>query len=353
MNEQVVEIEADSLAEAGKALHRDDLVVLQETVLSRGHVGTVEAIADTVDEAVIEAKSKFPAEAELEAQKTLTEPQRVVLRVKGDDEESARKAITPKKAEIIVSISLYRKGRKGFLGFFKSSNVYEVVVFQQAIVEVRFREKARLRAKVRSYLAKDLLQNVQELRLKNATWTEALQELNPKNDVDIRENLAGPQGLHLFDLLEALNIIENVCRKNEEANWRIAIEEAHGETLSARRELWIELRELDVEIADTFMFYTSLEGSAKRHKEPTGIPMYTRKSYGSDPPDKRYRETIPYYSTDEEAFSQLQERLKEFIDYAHYKQFLDAAGQDEATATLKHKCVAILAARKLRLKSKG
>ncbi len=153
--------------------------------------------------------------------------------------------------------------------------------------------------------------------------------------------------------LSALDIIENVCRRNEKANWQAAIKKAHTLVLIAReRELEekkIRLRGLDVEIAETFMFYTSIDwyekDYARRRKEPTGIP---RDGYDEHHrADERLRQTIPRYSTDIEAFSRLERRVKWFNHYESYLQLLNKEGQDEKSASLEQKCQAALDARKL------
>src|SRR5436305_733135 len=126
MSERIIVIEADSLAEARRALYHDDLIVLEESILHQEKVETIEAIADTVEEAVAILNPRIPAEAEIETQEVIVTPQRVVLQIKEYDKESIGKEIKQKKVEVIESISLHKKGRKGFLGFFKTPNIYEV-----------------------------------------------------------------------------------------------------------------------------------------------------------------------------------------------------------------------------------
>jgi hypothetical protein len=108
----------------------------------------------------------------------------------------------------------------------------------------------------------------------------------------------------------------------------------------------IELRGVDVEVADAFMFYTSINWHARSHKEPTGIPMHTRDYDHHRPADERYRKTIPPYSTDEKEFNELERRVKAFGLNDLYLQFLMEEGQDETTATLEQKCIAMVKARK-------
>lgn len=348
MNEQIIEIEADSLEEAERQVDTNDFIVLEKSILCSGRVETIEEIADTVEEALIKAKSRIPAEAKIEKEEIKIAPKRIELQAKGDNEESAEKEISLKKAELIESVSLHRKGRKGFLGFFKTPNVYEVIVFQQAIVEIRFRMKARLQAIVRGYSAGDLLQSVQELRGKNARWAEILELLNPKNDAEIRSLLIQLRDSYLSDLLSVFSFIEATCRQNEKANWQTAIREIHWRALDELNKRKVKLRKLDVEIAEAFMFYTSIDwyekDYARRRKEPTGLP---RTGYGKEHiPSPTLRRTLPHYSTDKKAFGELEERIEGWNLYNHYLECLTEEGQDETTATLEQKCVASLKARK-------
>lgn len=343
MSERIIQIEADSLEEARRKLHTDELIVLEESILCHGKGETIEAVADTVEEAFTKAESRVPAGAKTETQKIKVAPKRITLLVQGDNEESAGKG----KAHVIASVSLLKKGRKGFWGFGKTPNVYEVVIFQQAVVELRFREQTKLRAKVRGYLAEDLLQSIQEVRRRNAQWADTLQLLNPKNDSEIKISLAKIQELNSHS---ALDIIEDVCHKNEKANWQVVIKEAHTQASIARaqelREQEVRLRSLDVEIADTFGLYTSLNWYAKSHKEPTGIPRYARDYDHHHPADERLRKTIPRYSTDKEAFSELERRIKGNNLYELYLQLL-LEDQHDMPTTLEQKCIASLKAQKL------
>ncbi len=343
MKERIIAIEADSLQEARSNLYTHEMIVLEESILYQGKVETIEAVADTVEEAFRKAQSKVPAAAKTQTRKIRVAPKRITLLVQAGDEESAGKG----KAELIASVSLFKKGRKGFWGLGKTSNVYEVVVSQPAVVELTFRETARLRARVRGYFAEDLLESIQVARDRNAQWTEILELLNPKGDSEIQAWLVK---LHELDPISALDAIENACRNNENTNWQIVIKEAHTQASIARarelREQEIRLRDLDVRIADTFGLYTSLDWYAKSQKEPTGLPRYARDYDHHLHPDERLRKTIPRYSTDREAFSELERRIHGQNLYEFYLRVLLQEGQDETMATLEQKCIAALKARK-------
>ena len=277
MTERIIEIEADTVKDARRKLNTNELIVLEELILCYGRVENIEASADTVEEAFTKAQGKVPAGAKIETQNIKIAPKRVTLQVQGDNEESAGKG----KAEVIASVSLLTKGRRGFWGLGKTPNVYEVVIFQPAVVELRFRERAKIRVKVRGYLAEDLLQSIQEARQRNAHWTETLRFLNPKNDSEIQESLTKIRELNPNSALDTIEVcIENFCRKNEKANWQMIIREAHRQAALARarelREQEAKLRGLDVEVAEAFMFYTSIDWYEKhyvrRRREPTGLP---------------------------------------------------------------------------------
>ena len=324
-------------------MNTDELIVLEESILCYGKVGTIEAVADTVEEAFVKAERYVPSGAIAETRTLRIAPAQLTLHVQGDNEEDAGKG----KAAAIASVSLLKRGRKGFWGFGKTPNVYEVVIVQQAVVEVGFREQAKIQVRVRGYLAENLLQAIEEIRQRNSEWTEILGSLNPKNDPEIHSLLTR---LRELDPLSNLDTLEEVCRRNYKANWRIVIEEAREQASIARareiREQALRLRGLDVEIADTFRFYTSLDWYAKSYKEPTGIPSYTKDYDHHRPGDERLRKTIPRYSTDQEAFKELERRIKAYELYQFYLQVLFEVGQDEVTATLEQKCIAALEARK-------
>lgn len=349
MSERIIEEEGDSLEEARKKLYRDDLIVFEETVLCPGKVEIIEVIADSVEEALLQVTSRISAQARIETQEIRVAPKRAVLRAKGDHEESVREQISLGRSEVIESISLHKKGRKGLWGFFKSQNVYDVAVFHQAVLDVTIREKARLKGRVQDYLARDLLQRIEQIGATNEPWTQILLLLNPKSDLEIQAVLARLENDTLIDLATALSIIESVCRADEGANWQIAIKEAHKVASDTRIQLWVEFRQLDADLADVFMFYTSVDRDPKYPKEPSGIPMHRRTGYGRHFPGDQYREVIPYYSTNKEAFGVIERRAKEFGALGLAGQFLQEQGIDEATATLNQMCNAILKARKSQL----
>jgi hypothetical protein len=352
MNKQIIKIEADSLAEAEGKVNATDYIILEKSVLCSGRVETVEEIAASVEEALVRAKSRVPPEAEIEKEEIRFAPGRTALKAEGYNEESALKELVLNSAELVESIVLHKKGRKGFLGFFRRPGVYEVTVFQQALVEIRFRVKARLQVVARSYLAEDLLRSAHELRRKNAQWAELLRFLNPKNDEDIQRFLVQLRGSYSSDLPFIFNLIEDVCCANEKANWKKAITDIYWRAQDELNKQKVRLRSLDVEIAEAFMFYTSIDWSekdySKRRKEPTGLP---RTGFGKEHiPTPTLRETIPRYSTDEKAFNRLRKRIDGFELSERYLECLAEEALYEKTATFEQKCRVGLKVRRERQK---
>lgn len=342
MSERLIELEADTVEEAERKLKNiNELIVLEWFVVCRELVEIVEAVAETVEAAFMKAQSKVPAGAKIETRDVKTDAKQITLRVQADSEESAGAG----KAEMITSVSLLKKGRKGLFGFGKTVNVYQVVVSQKAWVELKFRVRAKLRARVRNYTAEELLKSVGEARSKNAQWAEILRLLNPKNDAEIERSL---HKLGELNPLSMLDTIEEACRENETAEWRTLIIKTEARASKARNlemeESKVRLRKLDVEIAETFMFYTSVDWYEKdyrrKRKEPTGLP---RDGYGTENfVNPTLRETIPHYSSNNEAFGKLERRIKAFNLYEIYLRFLFEEVLDEAAASLEQKCVAAL-----------
>lgn len=338
-------MEADSLEAARRRLYTDELIVLEESILDQGRIETIEATGETVEDAFKKAQSKVPANAKAETRKVQSKPNRITLLVQADDEEGAGKG----KADVIGSVSLFKRGRKGFWGLGKTPNVYQVVIIQPAIVELTFRVHATIRATVRDYLAEDLLESIAVVRATSGSLPEILEILNPKIDSDIQAWLVQ---LHEFNPASALDVIESVCRNDQKANWQIVIREAYTQASIARarelREQEIRLRDLDVRIADGFGLYSSVDWYPRRQKEPTGLPRYGSREWEYDShrqPNEQLRKTIPRYSSDREAFSEVERKLRGENLYELYLQALFEEDKDERTASLEQKCTAALKAR--------
>lgn len=103
-----------------------------------------------------------------------------------------------------------------------------------------------------------------------------------------------------------------------------------------------ELRHLDIQIAETFMFYVSVQWG-RNYRQPTGIPRTEYDSYR--PADNQLREAIPYYSTNQLDYSMIE---KNGVGASLHKIFLQILAEeelDETSATLEQKCIIWLKAR--------
>jgi len=338
MGERIIEIEAVSLEDAVGLLNKDDIVALQVTVLCYGETQTIEKVADTVEEAIVNLKKEIPEKAQIVVQEVKVTPERFSLKKKAESD------IKTDKVTIIESMVLCKKARKGFWGFFKRPNLYNAEIFRRAVVEITFREKAKIKATICDYSAEDLLQNIHKLLEKKAQWTEVIQALNPKNDSAIRDFMVELQTKYPSDLASVLHFVENECRKHPKDDWKRTIREAHWRALMARVKNKTSLRQLDVDIAGEYAFFTSIDWYAKHYEkkktEPTGLP---RDFYGGHHfTDKKLGVTIPHYSTDEKDFDLLERRIKGFGLYELYLQFLAGEEKSETTTLLEQKCNAAL-----------
>jgi len=153
MTEQIIEAEADSLEEARNQIKSqipDGLSVLSEKVVSSGDLKTITAVADTVEMAFANAQSKIPSNANILSKREILPSERKVIAVEAFDEQNARVWIgrNSSKTTIIKTLKPIEVGSKGFLGFGKKPNKYEAEVFQQAMVEITYKPKAKISVEV-------------------------------------------------------------------------------------------------------------------------------------------------------------------------------------------------------------
>ena len=153
MSEELIEVEADSLEEARQQVISqipEGLHVLSEKVISDGLPKTIKAIAETTEEAVVKAQGDIPNNAEVIEKKEVTAPKQKVITVGAFDEQSARVLMRGKTAQIemIKSLRLIMPGTRGFLGLGKKPNQYEVDILQHAVVQITYKTKARISAKL-------------------------------------------------------------------------------------------------------------------------------------------------------------------------------------------------------------
>lgn len=153
MTEQIIEVEADSLEEAReqlKSLIPEGLHILSEQVVSEGGLKTAQAVAEITEEAFAKAQSEIPINAVVLEKRELTAPEEKVITVEAFDEQGANQEARRQIANtaIIRSHKLVLAGKKGLLGIGKKSNQYETSVFQQAVVEITYKMKAKISARI-------------------------------------------------------------------------------------------------------------------------------------------------------------------------------------------------------------
>jgi hypothetical protein len=151
MNKKLIEAEANSVDDASEVLMTklpEGFIILSEEILSNGNLQTVEGIADTTEAAFSAAEAKVPANAEIAMRKERVVPLRKILQVNAYDDEEAKESARLPSHSKIESVALNTEGRKGFLGFGKTPHLYDVTVSQQSVVELRFKEKAKIRAQI-------------------------------------------------------------------------------------------------------------------------------------------------------------------------------------------------------------
>lgn len=153
MSEQTIEVQADSLEEAKEKIRAqipEGLQLLSEEVISNGKPKIIKCTSDTLEAAFETARSKIPVGADVVGRKELSAPEKKVITVEADDEQTARVQAERQigSTERVEGITLIELGKKGLLGIGKKPNRYEIQVFRQAIVEVTYREKVKIRATI-------------------------------------------------------------------------------------------------------------------------------------------------------------------------------------------------------------
>ena len=152
MTQQIIEVTASSLEAAREQIRSRmpaGLQLLSETVISDGKPKTVRAAAETMEAALAKAQAEVPDGAEVIEKKETAVPEHKVVTVAAFDEQSAREDVNsgiPKTATL-NALKLVKPGSKGFLGIGKKPNQYEAEVFHQAVVEITYKEQARISAK--------------------------------------------------------------------------------------------------------------------------------------------------------------------------------------------------------------
>lgn len=108
------------------------------------------ASADTIEEALDEAKKQILDEVINIKENVVRKPYTDVINIYAFNEEESRRAAVDKKAEAvrIVRVEMVEKGSRGFLGFWERPNAYSIELFYKAIVEVDCMEYAEISAEI-------------------------------------------------------------------------------------------------------------------------------------------------------------------------------------------------------------
>jgi len=153
MDNKVIEITADSLDEArqqAKSNIPEGLSLLSEDVLSDGKPRTINGIGEKPEDALASARAKVPSGAVVVEKKQLLAAGNKTIVVQAFDEDGvksqAKRTLTDGAS--VKAITLAAKGRRGFLGIGRTPNNYEVHIHQQTVVQLTFKEKARIRATI-------------------------------------------------------------------------------------------------------------------------------------------------------------------------------------------------------------
>lgn len=157
MSERVLEIEAESLEEARERLQSsipDGFQLLSERVVSDGEPKSVRATAETVEKALSEAHGALPDGVEVLESKELATPGIQLISVAAFDEESALselRSLVEARLGVsadVANLRLIAKGTTGFLGIGKKPNRYQAELRNPAVVEITYKTKARISARI-------------------------------------------------------------------------------------------------------------------------------------------------------------------------------------------------------------
>jgi len=153
MAKQTITVQATSLDEARKKAKSrvpKGLDIISEEILSDGKARSIRGVADTIEGAFEKAQSKLPSDAEVIEKQQQVIPLQKVIAVEAFDEESAREQVKRDIAKTarIEGVTLKKPGKRGLLGIGKKPDCYEVQVFEQAVVEIKYKKKAKIRVKL-------------------------------------------------------------------------------------------------------------------------------------------------------------------------------------------------------------
>lgn len=145
--EQTITIAAHTLEEARELAKEQlppGLTVLEERVDTEGVVSAVRAAAPTTEAAFALALRNVPAGMRVIAQEERTAVERTRQPLQAHSEEQARALLQERldRTQVLESLELAQAGKKGVLGIGRQPSEYEAVILQQAVVEVRYRDRA-------------------------------------------------------------------------------------------------------------------------------------------------------------------------------------------------------------------
>lgn len=147
---ETIEIEADSIQEINelrKSRIPEGVHILSEKIISDGKLNTVETIAETIELAYAKANEVIPTGSIVNEQKILIEPTVLeAITIEAINEHDARIEVKNKigNTQIVKSLDLVVAGKKGFLGIGKKPNTYRAEIFQPAVLESNYKEKAKV-----------------------------------------------------------------------------------------------------------------------------------------------------------------------------------------------------------------
>jgi hypothetical protein len=177
-NEMTIEVEADTLDEARvqlKSCIPEGSILISQDELSVGKPKVVFGIADTVDMAFQQASSGLPSSIIILEKKVLSTPEFQVVINDSFTEDATKmyafhkglesvlrnlhstlnekryRTFALKRQQELVKIkamTITEHGKHGVFGIGKKPNSYKIEIAQQAVVEIRYKKKASIRALV-------------------------------------------------------------------------------------------------------------------------------------------------------------------------------------------------------------
>ena len=147
MPEQTITVEAHTLEEARELTQGQiprGLSVLAGQLDTEGTVSAIRATAATDEGALALALQSVPADMRVIAQEVLTPAERKRMPVEARSEGKARATVQKRlsRTQLLEGLEVLEPGKKGVLGIGGQATMYEAVVLQQAVVEVRYQARS-------------------------------------------------------------------------------------------------------------------------------------------------------------------------------------------------------------------